>query len=89
MIFDTLPDSVEKVKLGNMVYTMKGNDVSWILVYGSHVDIGFFRGAELNSKLLEGTGKGLRHVKIINIETMPIIEIMKLLKQAAELKNAN
>ncbi len=52
------------------------------------MDIGFFRGAELHSKLLEGTGKGLRHIKIKDLETMPELGIKRLLKEAAELEKS-
>jgi len=39
---------------------------AYIGVFKSHVNVGFFRGAELTdpSRLLEGTGKLMRHVKL-------------------------
>jgi hypothetical protein len=39
---------------------------AYVGVYRAHVDVGFFRGAELYDPkgLLEGTGKRMRHVKI-------------------------
>jgi hypothetical protein len=70
----TLPKALERVKWGNITYLLDGEDLVWILFYADHVDFGFFRGAELASKLLQGTGKALRH-----------IEIAKLLKEAAKL----
>ena len=38
----------------------------YVDAFTSHVNVGFFRGAELNdpSGLLEGTGKYMRHVKL-------------------------
>jgi hypothetical protein len=38
----------------------------YVGVFRAHVDVGFFRGAELEDpkKLLEGTGKRMRHVKV-------------------------
>ena len=38
----------------------------YVNVFTSHVNVGFFRGAELSdpAQLLEGTGKFMRHVKL-------------------------
>jgi Domain of unknown function (DU1801) len=38
----------------------------YIAVYGAHINLGFYHGALLTDRngILEGTGKGLRHVKI-------------------------
>ena len=38
----------------------------YVNVFTAHVNVGFFRGAELNDPagLLEGTGKRMRHVKL-------------------------
>src|SRR6267143_6829904 len=40
--------------------------VCYIADYKDHINLGFHKGAKINdpSGLLEGTGKGLRHVKI-------------------------
>ncbi len=90
IISKTIPDVVIKVKWGNIVYSLNGKDIVWLLFYETHVDLGFFRGAELDSKLFEGTGKDLRHIKIKDERNMPESEIRKLLKTAAELeKDAN
>jgi len=85
IVSETLPGIVEKVKWGNIVYTLNGRDISWILIYESHVDLGFFRGAELQSKLLEGTGKGLRHIKISDKKDIEETEIKRLLIASANL----
>jgi hypothetical protein len=61
--------------------------VGWIIVYRDHVDFGFFRGAELNDPkgLLEGTGKGLRHIKVFSPADIKEKEFTALLKQALAL----
>ena len=66
---------------------LNGKESSWILSYKDHVDHGFFRGAELESKLLEGTGKDLRHIKIANEKDVPANEIARLLVEASKLGN--
>jgi hypothetical protein len=81
----TLPKIVETVKWGNITYLLGDKNLAWIIIYKDHVDFGFFRGAELESKLLEGTGKGLRHIKIRSSSDLDEPEITRLLKRAAEL----
>ena len=81
-----LPNVVETIKWGNITYLLGENNLSWILIYGDHVDYGFFRGAELNSQSLEGTGKGLRHIRIKDDKSLDEKEILRLLKEAAQLK---
>ena len=82
----TLPKAEETVKWGNITYLLHGKNVAWIIQYRNHVDFGFFRGAELSSKLLEGTGKGLRHIKIKTGKDIDEAEIARLLKDAAKLE---
>jgi hypothetical protein len=41
----------------------------YIAVYAAHINLGFYHGASLDDStgILEGTGKGLRHVKISSV----------------------
>lgn len=77
------PRLVEQIKWGNICWTLKGN-VCWIIVYNDHVDFGFFNGAKLKDAkgLLEGTGKGLRHIKVREAKDIRPKEFSALLKQA-------
>jgi hypothetical protein len=50
------------------------------------VDYGFFRGPELNSQALEGTGKKIRHIRINGNKSLNEKEIMRLLQEVAKLK---
>ena len=86
IVKQVLPEVEETVKWGNITYLLGGENLAWIIVYGDHVDLGFFRGTELNSKLLEGTGKNLRHIKMRNIVEINQAEISRLLEKAAELE---
>ena len=52
----------------------------------SLANLGFFEGARLTSQLLEGTGKGMRHVKVRTLKGIKEREIVGLLKKAAKLK---
>ncbi|HKZ59221.1 MAG TPA: DUF1801 domain-containing protein [Candidatus Thermoplasmatota archaeon] len=77
------PQLLEQIKWGNICWIGKGN-VCWIIVYKDHVDFGFFNGAKLKDPegLLEGTGKGLRHVKVRESKDIRPKEFAALLKQA-------
>ncbi len=77
------PSLVEQIKWGNICWIGKGN-VCWIIVYKTHVDFGFFNGAKLRDPegLLEGTGKGLRHIKVRGDKDIRPKEFAALLKQA-------
>ena len=83
------PELREGVKWGNPVWTGQENCVC-IMLYDDHVNLGFFRGAELAEKFprLEGTGKGLRHVKILSLEDTRSPDLLPILRAAVELDSA-
>ena len=85
LVKKTLPDAVETVKRGNPMYLLDGKNLAWIVGYSDHADLGFFVGAKLDSKLLEGTGKGIRHIKVRNEDDIKEAEFVRLLKEAAKL----
>lgn len=85
IVKSTLPDVVETVKWGNITYLLGDENLSWIMAYKDHLDLGFFKGAELKSELLEGTGKGLRHIKVKTEKDINGKEVSRLLKEAAAL----
>ena len=53
-------------------------------VFTSHVNVGFFRGAEIADpdRLLEGTGKFMRHVKLRPDRAIDIDALKKLIETA-------
>lgn len=85
IIKKTLPTAEETIKWGNITYLLNGKNLAWLLFYRDHVDFGFFMGAKLRSKLLEGTGKGLRHIKVRTTADIKVPEFRRLLKEAAKL----
>jgi hypothetical protein len=72
---------VETVKWGNFTYLLGENNLAWILIYIDHVDYGFFRGTQLNSHSLDGTGKGLWHIRINGDKSLNEQEILRLIKE--------
>jgi len=60
------PALEERIYMGMPCYWGDGGARLYIADHAKHVNLGFHRGAQLADPdaLLEGTGKGLRHVKI-------------------------
>ncbi|NMC77448.1 MAG: DUF1801 domain-containing protein [Candidatus Methanofastidiosa archaeon] len=69
IILSVDPSLNESLKWKQPVYSKKG-DICYIFPTGGHVNLGFYRAIELKDpkKLLEGTGKKLRHIKIKSLE---------------------
>jgi hypothetical protein len=69
IIRQATPGLAESIQGGNACYAAGGNVCS-IIPYRGHVNLAFFRGAELDDPegLLEGTGKGMRHVSVRSVE---------------------
>ena len=54
----------------------------YLQVHAAHVNLGFYRGADLpdRERLLEGTGKALRHVKLVDVQAAkrgPVLELLR------------
>jgi len=83
LIREALPGAEEVVKWGNPTYLVDGKPVAWLLLYGDHINLGFFQGSKLKSRRLEGTGKRLRHVKVRASADVDEVEFSRLLREAA------
>ena len=59
-------DVLELVHDGHPVACIEDVPFAYVNVFTRHVNVGFFRGAELRdpSSLLQGSGKRMRHVKV-------------------------
>jgi hypothetical protein len=66
MVMDVEPAFRESVKWGNPVYSL-GQDIVYIADQRQYVQLGFYSGASLPDpyQLIEGTGKGMRHIKVV------------------------
>src|SRR2546423_15047672 len=88
LIFSAMPGAVEQVNLGNDNTTYgtglkMAEQVFYISAHKAHVNIGWF-GADLADpqRLMEGTGKRLRHVKLRNLEDVDKPALRTLLDAA-------
>jgi len=90
LVFDVLPQTVEVVwpRQRNAGYGTGPKKMSehfcWIAPAKQHVSLGFYYGAELPDpeKLLEGTGKLMRHVKIRIVEDLQCPALRDLIEVA-------
>ncbi len=89
VIRQAAPEMQEFVKWGAPTYVANGRNAACIMIYRDHVNLGFYQGAKMKSKKLEGTGKGLRHVKVRRLEDIDEREFSRLLREAAELANGD
>jgi hypothetical protein len=57
---------------------------AYVNAFKAHVNVGFFRGAEIADpeRLLEGTGKFMRHVKLRPESDVDAIALLKLIETA-------
>ncbi len=87
LIRSAAPQLEETIKWGCPCYVGAANVCS-IMAFKSHVNVAFFQGAKLADKasLLEGTGKGMRHVTVRSLKDLPTKKLAALVKQAAAAK---
>lgn len=77
-------DLREEIKWGNPTYNLN-KLVCSIHTHKAHLTLNFFNGAKLKSShLLEGTGKGMRHLKFYTAKDIDKTKIQLLLKEAIE-----
>ena len=83
MIRSEVPALREQLKMDIPWYSLR-EGVCYIAPYSKHVNLGFPFGAHIKDpkKLLEGTGKNLRHVKIHSPEEARSSDIRALLRAA-------
>lgn len=59
----------------------------WMKAYADHVNIGFWRGVELEDPdgVLTGDGEKMRHIKVTSVDEIPADALRALVKQATRL----
>ncbi|MBI5153805.1 DUF1801 domain-containing protein [Candidatus Poribacteria bacterium] len=84
------PAAGEAIKWGMPTYAQNGL-LCYLSVTKNHVLLGFYRGVELHDPggLLEGTGKGMRHVKVRSAADIRKRCFANWVKQAVELNAAD
>lgn len=85
VIRKAIPEAEERVKWSSPTYEVDGKNVACIMIYSGHVNLGFFMGAKMKPERLEGTGKGLRHVKICELVDIDDKELTRILKEVVSM----
>ena len=89
LIKDSVPETVELVKQGKLVYKLEGKDFVWINYTQQHVDLDFAMGSSLSSDLLRsrGTAEKSQHVRHVEVDDFAYEkpELERLVRDAAAL----
>ena len=88
LVRKSIPGVEEVIKWNTLAYQMDGKTVGTMMVHKEHVNLQFWRGAELTDKrgLLIGEGKGMRHVKFYAPKEVENPDLGRLLEKAGRLK---
>lgn len=83
------PHSAVGIKWAQPVWEWNGPMI-WMKAYPKHVDIGFWRGTEMDDpkKVLTGDGERMRHIKITSVDDIPADALRELVRQAVKLNTA-
>ena len=83
------PELRETLRWGNPSYVGR-RDVITLMLFDHHVNLGFFRGAELAARFteIEGTGKNLRHVKVPDVASAGRPGLRRIVRAAVALDRA-
>lgn len=75
----------EAIKWKQLTFIYKG-DLAFIysISKGEYVNLGFMQAVKLSDpkKLFEGTGKGMRHIKVYKPKDIPVRQIKSWVKEA-------
>ena len=86
VISDTAPQLTKTVKWGQGCFADEASHRLYIHVAEDHVQLGFYEGAALDdpSRLLEGSGKYVRHVKVRTAGDIQPEAFARLIRQVTE-----
>jgi hypothetical protein len=84
---DAIPGVQELIKWSTLTYEKDGKTIGAIMVHKDHINLQLWRGAELEDPkcILEGSGKGMRHVRIVEPDDACRAELKSVLKRAGKL----
>ena len=90
LILSTDKKITEGIKWNNLTFSVGKDHFAFIYTYKQvdYINLGFLYAVELSDpkKLFEGTGKGMRHIKIKGEKDIPAAQVKKWVKEAVLLK---
>jgi len=92
LVAEIAPDAIEEIRHGGLVYYFGESGgpvctgICGIAIKPDHVRLYFTHGAFIpdKSRLLKGSGKAMRYLRLISIESAPWEEIRVLIKDHAD-----
>lgn len=89
LIREAAPDATESIKWGQPVFELSG-PFAHIKAFKSHVNFGFWRGAELVDPkgFLKGTGSRMRHVELRSLADIDAPILQSMVRTAVALNHA-
>jgi hypothetical protein len=86
LIREAAPEATESIKWGQPVYEVNG-PFAHIKAFKSHVNFGFWRGAELTDPkgLLKGSGSRMRHVELRSRADIDTATLQAMVRTAVEM----
>lgn len=86
IVREAAPEASEAVKWAQPVYEANG-PFCYIKAFKNHVNIGFWRGVDLDDPhvLLQGDGEKMRHIKIGDVNDIPGENIRDFVQAAVKL----
>lgn len=86
IILAVSPKVIETIKWRQLTFISGKTDLAFIYTYAGvdYMNLGFMQATSLSDpkKIFEGTGKGMRHIKIRTVKEIPLSQIKKWVKEA-------
>jgi len=88
LVLKAAPSLTERMRYGMPQYVRDKHTVVYIMPAADHVNLGFYDGVDLDDpkKLLDGTGKRLRHVKVRNVQEVRSLALSTLIEEAVRVR---
>jgi hypothetical protein len=92
IILASSPKVTEAIKWRQLTFISGKTNLAFIYTYSGvdYMNLGFMQATSLSDpkKLFEGTGKGMRHIKIRTEKEIPATQIKKWIKEAISLNES-
>jgi hypothetical protein len=88
-IFLAIPGITEAIKWNALTFSNGKTNLAFIYTYKgmNYINLGFMQATALADpkKLFEGTGKGMRHIKVRTVKDIPAPQVKKWIKEAVKM----
>ena len=82
----------EAIKWNGLMFFIKKKHIAFIYTYKNldYINLAFIKAVALSDpkNLFEGTGKGMRHIKVRTSKDIPVMQIKRWVKEAIRLETA-